>query len=285
MTRKQMALMVLLSAVVSAFVSLAVVAGAVLLLRDRVAFVTPAAATATRPPAGAAEELPAAGTEGAASIPGPEQTAEGATSVIHTVVAGDTISGLSLQYDVPAQDIISANQIQNPNFLTVGAKLVIPIGGVEQVELTAAPEPTATDTPIPFEPPSAQMTATAAAEAGATATPLPTPLPVSGELVIEIVEVVKPGVVAQEGVTVANKGSRLADMSGWTLSDAAGNSYTFPSLRLWAGGSVTVFTRAGQDGSPAAALYWGKTQPMWSSGETATLKDTEGKTMAELAVP
>ncbi|HNS50145.1 MAG TPA: lamin tail domain-containing protein [Anaerolineae bacterium] len=285
MTRKQMTLMVLLCAVVSALVSLTVVAGAVLILRDKVAMVNPEATSTNRPVAGTEQEPAAAGTEEVPANPEPGQTPEGATSVIHTVVAGDTISGLSLQYDVPAEDIISANQIQNPNFLTVGARLVIPLGGVEQVEMTAAPAPTATDTPIPFEPPSAQMTATAAAEAGATATPLPTPLPITGELVIEIVEVVKPGVVAQEGVTFANRGSRLADMSGWTISDAAGNSYTFPSLRLWAGGTVTVFTRAGQDGSPAAALYWGKTQAMWSSGETATLKNTDGKTMAEYTVP
>jgi len=277
MTRKQMALMVLLSAVVSAFVSLAVVAGAVLVLRDQVALVTPATTTVTGQAAAAAEV-------GAPVTTEPGQVAGGPTPLIHTVQPGDTISGLSLQYDVPADDIIAANQIENPNFLTVGAKLVIPVGGVVLVEATNSPMPTATDTPIPFEPPSAQMTATAAAEAGATITPLPTPLPVTGELQIEIVEVVKPGVVAQEGTTIANRGSRLADMSGWTLNDAEENSYTFPSFRLWAGGSVTVFTRAGQDGSPPAALYWGRTQAAWSAGEQVTLKNLAGETVATLVV-
>ena len=273
MTRKQMALMVLLSAVVSAFVSLAVVAGAVLLLRDRVTLATPATAMATGQAAAAAEEGQPVTVE-------PGQAVAGPTPLIHTVRSGDTISGLSLQYDVPADDIIAANGIANPNFLTVGAKLVIPVGGVELVEATNTPMPTATETPIPFEPPSAQMTATAAAEAGATITPLPTPLPVTGELQIDIVEVVKPGVVAQEGTTIANRGSRLADMSGWSLNDAEGNSYTFPSFRLWAGGSVTVFTRAGQDGSPPAALYWGRAQAAWSAAEQVTLKDLAGETVA-----
>jgi len=277
MTRKQMALMVLLSAVVSAFVSLAVVAGAVLVLQDRVALVTPAATTVTGQAAAEAED-------GAPVTTEPGQVVGGPTPLIHTVQSGDTISGLSLQYDVPADDIIAANQIENPNFLTVGAKLVIPVGGVELVEAPNSPMPTATDTPIPFEPPSAQMTATAAAEAGATITPLPTPLPVTGELQIEIVEVVKAGALAQEGVTLANRGSRLADMSGWTLNDADGNSYTFPSFRLWAGGSVTVFTRAGQDGSPPAALYWGRTQVAWSAGEQVTLKDLAGETVATRVV-
>lgn len=276
MTRKQMALMVLLSAVVSAFVSLAVVAGAVLLLRDRVTLVTPATAITTRQAAAATEE-------GVLATAEPGQAVVGPTPLIHTVQPGDTISGLSLQYDVPADAIIAANQIENPNFLTVGAKLVIPVGGVEVVEATNTPMPTATDTPISFEPPSAQMTATAAAEAGATITPLPTPLPVTGELQIEIVEVVKPGVVAQEGVTIANRGSRLADMSGWTLSDAEGNSYTFPRFSLWAG-SVTIYTRVGQDGSPPASMYWGRTQAAWSAGEQVTLEDLAGETVATYVV-
>lgn len=276
MTRKQMALMVLLSALVSAFVSLAIVAGAVLLLQDRVTLMTPERATATL------VAVAAEGAQPATAEPG--QAAIGAAPVIHTVVSGDTISGLSLQYDVPAEDIITANQIENPNFLTVGAKLVIPVGGVEIIESTNTPPPTATDTPIPFEPPSAQMTATAAAEGGATATPLPTPLPITGELQIEIVEVLKPGIVGQEGVTVINKGSRLADMSGWTLNEAEGDRYTFPSFRLWAGGSVTIFTRAGQDGSPPAALYWSRALAVWSAGEKVTLKDASGATMAEYVV-
>ncbi|NIV39826.1 MAG: LysM peptidoglycan-binding domain-containing protein, partial [Anaerolineae bacterium] len=62
------------------------------------------------------------------------------------------------------EDIIAANQLENPNFLQVGMQLIIPIGGVPEVTATFTPAPTATDTPIPFEPPSADMTATVAAE-------------------------------------------------------------------------------------------------------------------------
>jgi LysM repeat protein len=196
--------------------------------------------------------------------------------IIHVIKSGDTISGLAFQYDVPEEDIIAANQLENPNFLQVGMQLIIPVGGLAQATATFTPAPTPTDTPIPFEPPSADLTATAAAEMGATATPLPTPLPSSGELQIEITEILAAGQVDQERLVITNLGDRLADMQGWTLSDVDGNVYAFPNFRLWSGGNVTVHTRIGQDGNPPANFYWGKLEAVWASGEVATLKDAAG---------
>jgi LysM repeat protein len=196
--------------------------------------------------------------------------------VTHIVRSGDTISGLAFEYDVPEQDIIAANQLENPNFLQVGMELVIPVGGLSEATATFTPAPTPTDTPIPFEPPSAELTATAAAVLGATATPLPTPLPSGGELRIEISEILGAGQVDQERVVLTSVGDQLADMRGWTLSDDEGNVYTFPNFRLWAGGSVTVHTRVGADGNPPANLYWGKLEPVWSAGEVVRLRDSQG---------
>jgi hypothetical protein len=129
------------------------------------------------------------------------------------------------------------------------------------------------------------MTATAAAEAGATTTPLPTSLPTLGELQIDISEVVGTGNVEEERVIITNNGERLADMAGWTLSDADGNIYTFPNFRLWGNGSsVTVHTRIGQDGSPPANFYWGKLESVWSAGETVTLKNAQGEVISNAVV-
>jgi LysM repeat protein len=256
MTRKQVAFIIAVNAVISAVISVVVV---LLVARppEKVSSITPTSPVAATQPVGAA------------STP----TAE---LVIHIVQPGDTISGLALQYDVPEADIIAASHLENPNFLQVGRELIIPIGGLTQATATFTPEPTATETPIPFQPPSADMTATAAAELGATATALPTPLPSTGELQIEISEILAPGQVDQERVVISNVGDRLADMQGWTLSDIDGNVYSFPNFRLWAGGSVTVHTRIGQDGNPPANFYWGKLQAVWSASEVATLRDAAG---------
>jgi nucleoid-associated protein YgaU len=196
--------------------------------------------------------------------------------VLHVVQSGDTLSGLAFTYDVPAEDIITANQLENPNFLQVGTELIIPLGGLPEATATFTPAPTATDTPIPFEPPSADMTATAAAAAGATPTPLPTDLPTSGELQVQIVEVIGAGNADEERVVLTNGGDRLADMLGWQLSDEDGNTYTFPNFRLWSGGRVLVHTRIGQDGNPPSNFFWGKLEPIWTVGEVVTLKDADG---------
>jgi LysM repeat protein len=215
-----------------------------------------------------------------AEAAGPEAgPAATATPVIHTVRSGDTITGLAQQYDVPAEDIIAANQLQNPNFLQVGTNLVIPVGGLQAATPTWTAVPTASDTPLPFEPPSADMTATAEVMAGATssqASPTEETSPATGELQVEISEVIAAGEADQERVVITNHGERLADMQAWTLSDAEGNTYTFPNFRLWPGGNVTVHTHIGQDGSPPSNFYWNKLVAMWSPGEVVTLKDAAG---------
>lgn len=270
MTRKQMALILGANALISTAITLLLVL-VILPALDRPADV---ATTATLDPK-VAQRI-----TDSASGPTPAPT-----PVVHVVQSGDTISGLALRYDVPEEDIIAANNLENPNFLQVGTSLVIPIGGVPQATATFTPAPTATDTPIPFEPPSADMTATAAAEAGATATDLPTPLPAGSEFQIEIGEVVAPGEVDREGVVITNVGEQLADMTSWTLADAQDNVYTFPNFRLWGNGSsATVHTRIGQDGNPAGNFYWGKLEAIWTPGEVATLSDDEGNVIATYTV-
>ena len=129
------------------------------------------------------------------------------------------------------------------------------------------------------------LTATAAAEAVASSTPESVESPSSGELLVEIGEVLGAGEVALERVIIANMGERLADMQGWTLSDAGGNVYTFANFRLWKGGSAIVHTRIGEDGNPPANFYWGKLEALWEPGEVATLRDDEGQVVDTYTVP
>jgi LysM repeat protein len=256
-----MVLVIALNAVISAVISLVV---ALLVIR-------PAEVVSSPTPTSISTATDALAVEPAAPTPG---------ALIHVVTAGDTISGLAFQYDVPEEDIIEANRLGNPNFLQVGMELVIPVDGLPDVTATFTPAPTVTETPIPFNPPSADRTATAAAEAGATATPLPTQLPTVGDLEIEIREILGVGQRDQERVVLFNVGERLADMRGWTLSDADGNVYEFSNFRLWRDGSVTVHTGSGVDGSPPSSFYWDNPEAVWSPGEVVALKDAEGNLVA-----
>jgi LysM repeat protein len=269
-TRKQVAFLIAVNAVVSAAITLLLVLVILPALGAPVA--VPGEPTATSGPIAAPVTEPAVGPQ-----PSP-------TPLIHIVQAGDTISGLSQRYDVPAADIIAANQVQNPNFLQLGTELVIPMAGLaEEATPTLTPVPTPTDTPIPFEPPPA-LTATAAA-AQSMATETPAALPSSGELEVKIGEVLGAGDVSVERVIIANTGERLADMQGWTLSDAGGNVYTFANFRLWKGGSAIVHTGIGEDGNPPANFYWGKLEALWTPGEIATLRDRDNQVIDTYTVP
>jgi LysM repeat protein len=279
-TRKQMAFLIGVNAVVSTLITLLLVL--VILPAAGVREVTVAPAATTAP----------AGQQATPAEAGPVPSA---TPVIHTVQAGDSISALAMEYGLPQEDIIAANQLENPNLLQVGSKLLIPVGGLPPASPTWTAVPTASDTPLPFEPPSAEMTAEAldaestqvAAQEGATASSsssMSTTIPAAGELQIEITEVIGPGQADEERVVITNLGERLADMQGWTLTDGEGNTYTFPNFRLWRGGNVTVHTHIGQDGNPPNNFYWNKLVAVWSLGEVVTLKDAAGDVISTYSV-
>lgn len=61
---------------------------------------------------------------------------------IHTVAAGDTLIAIALEYGVPLDAILEANDIDENDLLSVGQELIVPLGA--EVEL-----PTATATRLP----------------------------------------------------------------------------------------------------------------------------------------
>jgi|GEM_PF-1409644 len=75
-----------------------------------------------------------------------------------------------------------------------------------------------------------------------------------------------------------------ATLTGWTLSDSSGTTYTFPQFTLAAGSEVRIWVRAGAD--DAANLFWGRGQPVWGNyGDTAILRDPSGTEVARFAYP
>jgi hypothetical protein len=72
-------------------------------------------------------------------------------------------------------------------------------------------------------------------------------------------------------------------LTGWTLKNNLGVSFTFPQLLLFPGGSVQVHTKSGSD--TAADLYWQLSEPVWSSGELAALYDDRNIARSFYRVP
>jgi len=84
-----------------------------------------------------------------------------------------------------------------------------------------------------------------------------------------------------EYVVVRNRGDEPVDLSGWTLTDAAGFEYGFPEgTTLAANGSATVHVGDGED--TGADLYWGRGRPTLNNdGERVTLRDAGGAVVDE----
>ena len=70
------------------------------------------------------------------------------TPFVYEVVENDTLIGIAFRYSLPLEDIIAANPEIDPNFLTIGMTLTIPLEGVTVSDL-----PTSTPISIKVQPP------------------------------------------------------------------------------------------------------------------------------------
>ncbi len=79
-----------------------------------------------------------------------------------------------------------------------------------------------------------------------------------------------------EWVEIANKGTDVVDMAGFTLKDEGNHLYTFPSVRLAAGQVLKVHSGRGTDSG--TTLFWGLAgDAVWDNdGDTAYLRDSQG---------
>lgn len=181
---------------------------------------------------------------------------------IHVVKAGDTLGIISGIYSVPVEDIMTANDMSNPNLISVGQQLVIPINGLE------TPEPVVVETAVSNQLP----------------TPLATePLP-TGDIVIEISQVIGVGDLGQEAVQIRNIGSNPTALLDWKIADQNGNFYTFGQITLFGDGAgILVHTESGQNG--ATEVYWGMSEAVWEPGELVTLLNAQDNIVATFNIP
>ncbi|MCP4543195.1 MAG: LysM peptidoglycan-binding domain-containing protein [Chloroflexi bacterium] len=170
----------------------------------------------------------------------------------YTVQEGDTLGAIAHTYDVSVEDLMAVNGITDPNLLRIGQTLAIPSN-------TPAPSSTDPSVEIPPEP----------STAGTFPTPLPTLTP-SGPPQVEIGQVIGAGDLTTEVIVVRNMGG-LVSLEEWTLSDAEGNIFTFPTISLFANVQMRVHSVPGR--STPSDLYWGREIPAWNTGELITLRD------------
>lgn len=117
---------------------------------------------------------------------------------------------------------------------------------------------------------------------GETVVPLETLLP-DADIPVEIVSVVGAGTLNAEVVVVRYNGEGQLGLANWQLKDDDGSTFTFPQLVLYTDGAVQVHTAPGSD--TVVDLYMGLRDPIWESGEVASLYDPQDNLRAIYRVP
>jgi competence protein ComEC len=127
---------------------------------------------------------------------------------------------------------------------------------------------------------------------GFTAEPTPTTVATDGgtaggELVVDEIHADAAGDEREnlndEYVVFANDGDEALDLTGWTVADEAGATYTFPDgYTLGAGERVTLHTGSGTD--TERDLYWGSGSPIWNNGgDTVIVRNSQGDVVREVS--
>ncbi|WP_420640831.1 LysM peptidoglycan-binding domain-containing protein [Candidatus Leptofilum sp.] len=114
-----------------------------------VAPTTDPAATTAVPDGSTTDPATEATAEPGAEATPPPETNEPRGEVTHTVTSGDTITGLSVLYDIPVDVIVAANNLTNIDSLELGQQLIIPAEGTEVEDIVPAQTPAAEATSPP----------------------------------------------------------------------------------------------------------------------------------------
>jgi competence protein ComEC len=81
-----------------------------------------------------------------------------------------------------------------------------------------------------------------------------------------------------EYIVLKNTGAEPLDLSGWTVADEAGRTYTVPDgFTLAPGTTVTLHTGSGTDTD--TDLYWGSGSPIWNNGGDTVIISTPNGTV------
>jgi LysM repeat protein len=187
--------------------------------------------------------------------PTPAPPAPPAEAEVYVVQAGDSLLAIAGRFGVTLQAIMDANNLTNPDFVFSGQRLVIPQGALPTAAVANTPAATAS-------------TPNNSQNAGAG---------------IRIASFSGSGVLASEAVQIANDSDLVVNLQGWRLEKENGPSYQFDSLSLFPGSGVLLYTGAGADTS--VALYWNQAAPIWQTGGVARLVNPQGQEISRLTAP
>lgn len=100
---------------------------------------------------------------------------------------------------------------------------------------------------------------------------------------IEILNVIGPGDLNFEAITLKNTGKAAVDLTGWSLRGSQGKQFTFPAFTVFPNGAFQVLSRSGVNTS--LELYWNSSDALWQSGGAVSLYDPADEKRQEFTIP
>jgi LysM repeat protein len=131
---------------------------------------------------------------------------------VYVVEVGDSLGAIADRFGVAVADIVAANNLQNPDYVFSGQRLIIPPAG------------------------------------GSAATVAPTSAPGQG---LHIGALETPGNLLSEAVSLVNDSNLAINLQGWKLERVGGPAYEIGSVSIFPGGSLWIHSRSGENTSVA----------------------------------
>jgi LysM repeat protein len=181
----------------------------------------------------------------------------------YEVGQGETLSEIAQVFGVSLDQLLALNEISNPDELRTGMILKIPLQGSFVVE----------------EPGQNQDNSQELTQPDPTTTP--PPAPESGR--IKIITIVGVNDLATEHLQIQSLSPEALSLEGWRLETNDGIVYNFPKITLFEHGAVDLYSRAGINS--VVALYWGRSSPIFQSGDRAVIYDADGNVEAVYSIP
>jgi hypothetical protein len=172
---------------------------------------------------------------------------------------GETLGEIALLFNTTVDALIRINAIQDPDSLGTGTTLLVPdpaqeLIGAVSLDTSGSGLPMGSLTP-----------------------------PVPEEARITIVSVIGAGDLQTEHLQIKGLSNEPLSLEGWRLETNDGIIYLFPNITLFNDGAVELYSKTGIDS--VVALYWGRPNPTWRSGDQAMIYDSEGNVQAIYTIP
>lgn len=181
----------------------------------------------------------------------------------YEVGQGETLSEIAQIFGVSVDQLLEINNLSDPDELRTGIILDVPVSGIvsEAVSSEAQESDPLENEPVP------------------TATPPPAP----ERSIIKMITIVGVADLATEHIQIQSLSPEALSLEGWRLETNDGLVYNFPKITLFEHGAVDLYSRAGINS--VVALYWGRSNPIFQSGDRAVIFDAEGNVQAVYSIP